>query len=63
MELVELVAAAHRDQTGKTLPINGTARWGTALADSDSLSIARGFGLLARTAGRIVSVPKTRSTG
>lgn len=31
----------------------GTARWGTALADSDSLSIARGFALLARTAGLI----------
>lgn len=54
LRLLALVSAAHRDTTGKTLPINGAGAAGAALADLGfSPSVARGFALLARTAGLI----------
>ena len=54
LKLLELVAAAHRDLTGKRLPINGAGAAGAALADLGfSPTLARGFALLARTAGLI----------
>ncbi len=54
LRLLELVAAAHRAETGKSLPINGAGAAGAALADLGfPPSIARGFALLARTAGLI----------
>jgi citrate synthase len=54
LELLQLVAAAHREQTAKALPINGAGASGAALADLGfSPFLARGFALLARTAGLI----------
>lgn len=54
LRLLELVAAAHREATGKALPINGAGAAGAALADLGfPPSLARGFALLARTAGLI----------
>jgi citrate synthase len=54
LRLLELVAAAHRDMTAKTLPINGAGAAGAALSDLGfPPSVARGFALLARTAGLI----------
>jgi citrate synthase len=54
LRLLELVATAHRAETGKSLPINGAGAAGAALADLGfPPSIARGFALLARTAGLI----------
>ena len=54
LRLLALVSAAHRDATGKSLPINGAGAAGAALADLGfSPSVARGFALLARTAGLI----------
>lgn len=54
LRLLELVAAAHRDETGKSLPINGAGAAGAALADLGfPPQLARGFALLARTAGLI----------
>jgi citrate synthase len=46
------VAAAHADQTGRELPINGAGVAGAALADLGfPAQLLRGFALLARTAG------------
>jgi citrate synthase len=46
------VAAAHAEQTGRELPINGAGVAGAALADLGfPISLLRGFALLARTAG------------
>ncbi|HEV7847602.1 MAG TPA: citryl-CoA lyase [Thermoleophilaceae bacterium] len=46
------LAAAHRDETGKELPINGAGVAGAALADLGFPGpLLRGFALLARTAG------------
>ena len=46
------VAAAHADQTGRELPINGAGVAGAALADLGfPIPLLRGFALLARTAG------------
>jgi citrate synthase len=54
LRLLELVAAAHRAQTGKALPINGAGAAGAALADLGFPPfLARAFALLARTAGLI----------
>jgi citrate synthase len=54
LRLLELIAAAHQSATGRTLPINGAGAAGAALADLGfPPSLARGFALLARTAGLI----------
>ena len=54
LKLLDLVAAAHRAQTGKSLPINGAGAAGAALADLGFPPfVARAFALLARTAGLI----------
>ncbi|MEA2365616.1 MAG: citrate synthase [Thermoleophilaceae bacterium] len=46
------MAGAHREQTGKELPINGAGVAGAALADLGfPAALLRGFALLARTAG------------
>jgi citrate synthase len=46
------VAAAHEEQTGRQLPINGAGVAGAALADLGfPIPLLRGFALLARTAG------------
>src|ERR671910_567926 len=46
------VAAAHTEQTGRELPINGAGVAGAALADLGfPIPLLRGFALLARTAG------------
>jgi citrate synthase len=52
LELLRLVAAAHRSETGRELPINGAGVAGAALADLGfRAELLRGFALLARTAG------------
>jgi citrate synthase len=54
MALLEFVADCHRESTGKVLPINGAGAAGAALADLGfPPHLARGFALLARTAGLI----------
>jgi citrate synthase len=54
LKLLELVAAAHRTETGKSLPINGAGAAGAALGDLGFPPfVARAFALLARTAGLI----------
>ena len=54
LRLLEIVSAAHRDATGRSLPINGAGAAGAALADLGfPPSVARGFALLARTAGLV----------
>jgi citrate synthase len=46
------VAAAHAEQTGRELPVNGAGVAGAALADLGfPIPLLRGFALLARTAG------------
>jgi citrate synthase len=52
LRLLEHVAAAHADESGRRLPINGAGSAGAALADLGfDWRIIRGFALLARTAG------------
>ena len=54
LRLLQYVAAAHGGVTGKSLPINGAGAAGAALSDLGfPPSTARGFALLARTAGLI----------
>ncbi len=54
LRMLEHVAAAHLGSTGKSLPINGAGAAGAVLADLGfPPSSARGFALLARTAGLI----------
>ena len=54
LKLLEHVAAAHSEATGKTLPVNGAGAAGAVLADLGfPPPVARGFALLARTAGLI----------
>jgi citrate synthase len=54
LRALRLVAAAHGDATGKTLPINGAGVAGAALADLGfPARIVRGMALLARTAGLV----------
>jgi len=52
LRALRLVADAHRDATGKALPINVAGVAGAALADLGfPAALLRGFALLARTAG------------
>jgi citrate synthase len=52
LRLLEAVAAAHARRAGRRLPINGAGAAGAALADIGlPPALARGFALLARTAG------------
>jgi citrate synthase len=52
LRALRLVAAAHAEQTGRALPINGAGVGGAALADLGfTPAIVRGFALIARTAG------------
>ena len=54
LRLLDLVAAAHRAETDQRLPINGAGAAGAALADLGFPPfVARGFALLARTAGLV----------
>ena len=54
LRLLELVAEAHREATGKALPVNGAGVAGAALTDLGfSPALVRGFALLARTAGLV----------
>jgi citrate synthase len=54
MRLLEAVRAANDEISGKRLPINGAGAAGAALADLGlPPDIARGFALLARTAGLV----------
>lgn len=54
LRLLSFVAAAYNSATGRSLPINGAGAAGAALADLGfPPSLARGFALLARTAGLI----------
>jgi citrate synthase len=54
LRALRLVAAAHREATGKALPINGAGVAGAALADLGfPARIVRGMALLARTAGLV----------
>ena len=54
LRALRLVAAAHREATGKQLPINGAGVAGAALADLGfPARIVRGMALLARTAGLV----------
>jgi citrate synthase len=52
LRLLRLVAAAHRAESGRELPVNGAGVAGAALADLGfRAELLRGFALLARTAG------------
>lgn len=52
LRLLRHVAEAHRDLTGRTLPVNGAGVAGAALADLGfPPALLRGFALLARVAG------------
>ncbi|HZJ51363.1 MAG TPA: citryl-CoA lyase, partial [Actinomycetota bacterium] len=54
LRLLEYMAAAYKGATGKSLPINGAGAAGAVLSDLGfPPSSARGFALLARTAGLI----------
>jgi citrate synthase len=54
LEALRAVSAAHRQRTGRALPINGAGVAGAALADLGfPADIIRGFALLARTAGLV----------
>lgn len=54
LRLLRFVAAAQQEATGKALPVNGAGAAGAVLADLGfSPSLARGFALLARTAGLV----------
>jgi citrate synthase len=57
LRLLREVAAAHVDQTGRALPINGAGVGGAALADLGfDPALVRGFALLARTAGVLAHI-------
>ena len=54
MRLLEAVRAANEELCGRPLPINGAGAAGAALADLGlPPDLARGFALLARTAGLV----------
>jgi citrate synthase len=54
LRLLELVASVHAEVSGRALPINGAGAGGAALADLGvPPSSARGFVLIARTAGLV----------
>jgi len=62
LRALRLVAAAHRDATGKALPINGAGVAGAALADLGfPARIVRGMALLARTAGLVAHLEEEQS--
>ena len=62
LQALRLVAAAHREATGKTLPINGAGVAGAALADLGfPARIVRGMALLARTAGLVAHLEEEQS--
>ena len=64
LRALELVAAAHREATGKTLPINGAGVAGAALADLGfPARIVRGMALLARTAGLVAHLDEEMARG
>ena len=66
LRTLRLVADAHRDSTGKALPINGAGVAGAALADLGfPARIVRGLALLARTAGLVAHLEEemTHSLG
>jgi citrate synthase len=57
LRLLREVAAAHEQQTGRALPINGAGVGGAALADLGfDPALVRGFALLARTAGVLAHI-------
>jgi len=61
LRLLEAVADAHAEATGRRLPINGAGAAGAALADLGlPPELARGFALLARTAGLIGHLAEER---
>jgi citrate synthase len=63
LRLLRSVAAMHAELTGKTLPINGAGAAGAVLADLGfSPSTARGFALLARTAGLVAHLAEEAAT-
>jgi citrate synthase len=54
LRLLRAVAAVHEDRTGRHLPINGAGAAGAALVDAGvPAGSARGFVLIARTAGLV----------
>jgi citrate synthase len=54
LRLLELVAEVHAERSGRHLPINGAGAAGAALADIGvPPASARGFALIARTAGLV----------
>jgi citrate synthase len=62
LRALELVAAAHREASGKALPINGAGVAGAALADLGfPARIVRGMALLARTAGLVAHLEEEMS--
>jgi citrate synthase len=63
LQLLRMVAAAHEQQTGRALPINGAGVAGAALADLGfAPEIVRGFALLARTAGLVAHLAEEQSS-
>jgi citrate synthase len=64
LRALELVAAAHREATGKVLPINGAGVAGATLADLGfPARIVRGMALLARTAGLVAHLEEEMARG
>jgi citrate synthase len=64
LRALELVSAAHREATGKELPINGAGVAGAALADLGfPARIVRGMALLARTAGLVAHLDEEMAHG
>jgi citrate synthase len=64
LRALELVAAEHREATGKALPINGAGVAGAALADLGfPARIVRGMALLARTAGLVAHLDEEMARG
>ena len=62
LEALRLVAGAHREATGRALPINGAGVAGAALADLGfPTRIVRGMALLARTAGLVAHLEEEQS--
>jgi citrate synthase len=63
LELLQLVAAAHEQQSGKRLPINGAGAAGAALVDIGLPPISvRGVVLIARTAGLVAHLVEEAAT-
>ena len=61
LRLLRLVAEVHAELSGRRLPINGAGAAGAALADLGlPPELARGFALLARTAGLLAHLAEER---